>query len=90
MKEIKFPERMCAVCRNKAPKQNLLRIVKTKENEILIDETHKMNGRGMYICLNDDCVNKAYKTKAINRSFKTNVEDGIYEEIIKYYEHTKN
>lgn len=90
MKEIKQPERMCAVCRNKAQKQNLIRIVKNKNNEIFIDESHKKSGRGMYVCKNADCVSKAFKTKAINRSFKTNVDDSIYEELVKYYEYSKN
>ena len=90
MKESRQPERTCAACRNKAQKQNLIRVVKNKQNEILIDETHKMNGRGMYICANDDCINKAVKSRAINRSFKTNVDDSIYEELVKYYERSKN
>ena len=90
MKERRQPERTCAACRSKAPKQNLIRIVKNKNNEIFIDENHKIDGRGMYICLNEDCVNRAIKTKAINRSFKTNIEDSVYGELVKYYERSKN
>lgn len=90
MKENREPERMCAVCRCKAPKNKLIRLVKNKDGNISIDETHKMNGRGMYICASGECVNKAVKTRAINRSFKTNVENQIYEELVNFYEHSKN
>ena len=90
MKEIREPERMCAVCRNKAPKSKLIRLVKSNDGNVCVDSTHKMNGRGMYICNCEECVNKAIKTRAINRSFKTNIENQVYEELAKYYECSKN
>ena len=87
MKERIQPERTCAVCRAKAQKENFVRVVKDKNGQISIDKTYKMDGRGMYICANDACINKAIKTRAINRSFKTNVDEQIYEELAKENEH---
>lgn len=73
--------RMCAVCRNMIQKDQLLRIVKNKENEIMVDSTGKLNGRGAYICKNEDCLKKLNKTKALNKIFKTNVNEEIYNKI---------
>ena len=63
---MKTPERTCFVCRNKAEKNHLIRVVKQKNGQITIDETYKINGRGMYICKNKDCIAKAIKTKAVS------------------------
>lgn len=76
----KQPERTCAVCRKKAGKDQLVRIVKS-DGRIFIDETHRANGRGMYICDNSECIAKAIKTKAVNRAFKKEISDDIYEEL---------
>jgi len=80
------PERMCAVCRKKGDKNSFIRVVKQKEGQIIIDASYKLNGRGVYICNNQDCVSKAIKSKAINRSFKTEIGAEIYEDLRNYYE----
>ncbi len=77
-------ERMCAVCRKKGDKKSFVRIVKNKSGEIKIDNSYKENGRGMYLCIDGDCINKAIKTKALNRSFKCTVDNKIYEELSSY------
>ena len=74
-------ERTCMACRNKAEKGALIRIVKEPDGKICIDVTHKKNGRGMYICKKQDCINKAIKTRAVSRAFKCDVGDKIYEDL---------
>ncbi len=73
--------RMCIVCRGQSDKKTLLRIVKNKDGEIFVDKTGKANGRGAYVCKNKECFEKLKKTKALNRAFKCNVKDEVYERI---------
>ncbi len=73
--------RMCISCRNMKDKKELVRIVKDKDSNIFIDETGKKNGRGAYICKNEDCLNKLQKQKLLNKTFKTNVDEKIYNEL---------
>lgn len=86
----KQPERMCMICRKKNDKNNLLRIVKQKDGSIFIDNSYNANGRGVYICNCDDCVRKAIKTRALNRAYKTEVSNTIYEDIENAYQSNKN
>ncbi len=76
-----IPQRTCIVCRTKGDKKDFIRIVKTLDG-IVLDKTGKLNGRGAYICNNVDCLTKLQKTKALNRTFKTNVSDATYKEIL--------
>lgn len=71
--------RMCVVCRNMQDKHDLIRIVKDKEGKIFVDTTGKKNGRGAYVCKNPDCIEKLIKQKTLNKTFKTNIDDNIYE-----------
>lgn len=73
--------RMCIVCRTMQDKRNLTRIVKDKEGNIFVDETGKKNGRGAYVCKNEECLNKLLKQKSLNKAFKTNVNDEIYQKL---------
>ncbi|MBQ8845391.1 MAG: YlxR family protein [Clostridia bacterium] len=75
--------RMCVACKQMQDKRNLLRIVKNKENQIFIDNTGKANGRGAYICKNEECLEKLKKQKALNRTFKCEISSLIYDEIEK-------
>lgn len=86
MDQKKQPERMCSVCRVKADKTRLIRVVKLNSGEIIIDHTHKANGRGLYICNNETCIKKAIKTKALNRGFKKDVDPDIYDKLGELYE----
>lgn len=86
----KCPMRMCIVCREMKPKCELLRIVCMVDGEYKLDLTGKMNGRGAYICNNDECIAKCVKTKALNRAFKTNIEQEVYAKIKEEYEDFKN
>lgn len=73
--------RTCIACRKKAEKQELLRIVNSKETGITVDFNQKLEGRGAYICKNEACFDKIIKTKALSRALKTNIEEGKYKEI---------
>lgn len=68
-------------CNIKKDKKDLIRVVKNKDNEILIDKTGKMQGRGAYLCNNMECLNKAIKTKKLERTFEIHIENEIYESL---------
>ena len=76
-----MPERTCIGCNQVKLKKELIRIVKNKEGQIFIDKTGKANGRGAYICNNIDCLEKAIKTKKLERAFETSIDSSIYEEL---------
>ena len=61
----KIPQRTCMGCNEKKDKKDLIRIVKNKANEILVDKTGKLNGRGAYICNNVECLEKLKKSKRL-------------------------
>jgi len=66
----KVPSRMCVGCREMKPKKELIRIVRTPEEKIEIDQTGKRPGRGAYLCLKRECLQKATKTKSLERALK--------------------
>lgn len=78
----KIPQRKCIACQERGDKKSLIRIVKNKENDIFIDRTGRSNGRGAYVCTNSECLTKAIKSKALNRAFKMDVEDEVYNHLI--------
>ncbi len=67
--------RRCVGCMTSKPKQDLIRLVLQDETALQIDETGKANGRGVYLCKQKDCFEKAKKRKAINRSLKSNINE---------------
>ena len=81
------PTRTCLVCRQKAYKQDLLRIVE-QNNEFVFDESQKSNTRGFYICKNLECVNNIARKRILSRLKKTNIAESehlkIQETIIKH------
>ena len=81
MKKRKIPIRKCLACGANKEKKELIRIVKTPEDEIIVDITGKINGRGAYICNDVNCLEKAFKNKSINKSLKADVTDEIYEKL---------
>ena len=83
MKKVKkIPQRKCIVCQDRDSKKELMRIVKNKEGEIFLDPSGSANGRGAYICKDSECLKKAIKTKALNRAFKVEVSDEVYEKLL--------
>ncbi|MCI9287182.1 MAG: YlxR family protein [Clostridia bacterium] len=77
----KMPQRTCMGCNVKKDKNEFIRIVKNKNGEINIDKTGKMPGRGAYLCDNIECLEKAIKTKRIDKVFETQIEQDIYEKL---------
>lgn len=76
-----IPQRTCMGCNTKKDKKELIRVVRNKQGEINIDRTGKMPGRGAYLCDNIECLEKAIKTKRIERTFETKIEQEIYEKL---------
>ena len=81
MKIKKIPLRTCVVTREKLPKAELLRIVRTPEGEVLVDETGKMNGRGAYIKRDVQVLEQAKKKKVLERHLECSIEESVYEDI---------
>lgn len=79
----KIPLRTCVISKEKLPKQELIRVVRTPEGEIIIDESGRANGRGAYLKKDISVIENAKKTKALNRHLETNIPDSIFEELIK-------
>ena len=77
----KIVQRMCMGCNNKKDKKDLIRIVLSKNGEITIDKTGKLEGRGAYICDSIDCLEKVIKTKKLEKSFDTKIEEQIYNKL---------
>lgn len=75
------PQRTCMGCNEKKEKKDLIRIVKNKQNEINLDKTGKMQGRGAYICDNIECLEKLQKSKRLERVFDLKITDEIYEKL---------
>lgn len=81
MKVRKVPLRTCVITKEKLPKQELLRIVRTPEGEVILDETGKMNGRGAYIKKDVQVLEKAWKSKVLEKRLECKIEDSVYENI---------
>lgn len=78
MAERKVPMRTCVACRSEKPKKELIRIVRTKDGEFIVDKTGKVSGRGAYLCDDKSCAEKIIKKKLLKNSFKMEVDDGVY------------
>jgi len=86
MKAKKIPLRKCIACAENKPKKELIRIVKNNLNEVNVDLTGKLNGRGAYICPTIECFEAAYKTKKIARNLQIDITEEVYlklKEVIK-------
>ena len=81
MKPKKIPLRMCLGCNEMKPKAELIRVVKSPEGDISLDSTGKKNGRGAYICHNPQCLEKAIKTKRLERTFSVAIPNEVYESL---------
>jgi len=83
MNQKKIPLRQCVITRERLPKQELIRIVKNKDNEVVIDLTGKLNGKGAYLKKDIEIINKARKSKRLNGVLEINISDALYDELIK-------
>ncbi|MBO5022042.1 MAG: YlxR family protein [Clostridia bacterium] len=73
--------RMCVACREMKDKRQLIRVVKDKEGNISVDLTGKKNGRGAYVCKNQQCLKTMTKQKSFNKAFKMNIDETVYKTI---------
>ena len=79
----KMPERTCVITKEKLPKQELIRVVRTPEGKVVVDETGKQNGRGAYLKKDIEVFNKAKKTKVLDRILEVEVNDEVYSDLEK-------
>lgn len=79
------PQRTCIACRQMQDKQQLNRVVRTPEGEILLDDTGRRNGRGAYLCKNPECLKKAFKSRALERALKQPLSEEIKNELLQKY-----
>ena len=82
----KIPMRKCVGCQQMKNKKELLRILKTAENEFVLDATGRKNGRGAYLCISRECLKKARKNKGLERSFKMSIPNEVYDSLEKEYD----
>jgi Predicted nucleic-acid-binding protein implicated in transcription termination len=82
------PERMCAACHTRRPKEELWRVVRSPEGVAVMDTTGKAQGRGVYLCHNDACLKKARKSRALEKALGTAVPGAVYDEISRLIEET--
>ena len=75
----KIPVRQCLGCNEHKPKAELIRVVRSPEGEISLDTRGKKSGRGAYICHNVKCLNKARKSKRIERALECEIPEEIYD-----------
>lgn len=81
MKQKKIPMRTCVITKEKCPKQELIRVVRTPENKVIVDLTGKANGRGAYLKKDLETILKAQKSKQLNRHLEIDVPNEVYEEL---------
>ena len=81
MKQKSIPLRKCTGCQEMKDKRTLVRVVRSENGEFSVDFTGKKPGRGAYICPNLECLEKAKKSKGLERSFKTPVPAEVYEKL---------
>ncbi len=84
------PVRLCLGCREPKLKIDLLRIVKTNDGNISLDMRGKLSGRGAYICRNRSCFDKAYRSKALDRSLGITIPAEVYDTISGYFDDIEN
>ena len=75
----KIPLRQCVSCMEMKPKKELIRVVRTPEDEFILDDTGKKNGRGAYICSSRECLKKAEKNHGLERSFHMTISREVYD-----------
>ena len=81
----KIPVRQCAACRRQTEKNQLARVVRTPQGEILYDPKGKASGRGVYLCKSASCLEKAVKSRALSRALDCPIPDEVYETLRRQF-----
>ncbi len=82
MKQKKIPMRTCVISHEKCPKKDLIRVVRTPDNKVIVDVTGKQNGRGAYLKKDKSVIEKAKTSKMLEKHLETIIDDSIYDELI--------
>lgn len=82
----KVPMRQCVGCQEMKNKKDMMRVLKTAEEGIILDKTGKKNGRGAYLCMSLECLQKARKNKGLERSFKMSIPNEVYDNLEKEFD----
>ena len=83
MKQKKIPMCMCVGCREMKPKKELIRVVRQPSGQVMLDRTGKAAGRGAYVCPDSACLEKARKSKVLERTLEASIEPAVYEQLAK-------
>ena len=86
----KIPQRQCMGCRERKAKRELIRVVRTPEGTVRLDFGGKMNGRGAYLCPNPECLKKAIRAKALERSLEVSIPEEVVAQLEKEIEARPN
>lgn len=81
MKQKKLPLRKCVVTQEMLPKKELIRVVRTPEGDVVIDQTGKVNGRGAYLSKDIEVVRQAEKKRTLDHHLKVKTSDDLYEQL---------
>ncbi len=83
MKQRKIPMRTCVITKDKCEKKELIRVVRTPQKNVIVDETGKLNGKGAYLKRDLDVINKAQQNKILDRVLEVEVQEEVYENLRK-------
>ena len=86
----KIPMRKCVGCGEMKSKKEMMRVLKTTEDEIILDATGRKNGRGAYLCFQKSCLLQAIKNKGLERSLKMAISKSVYENLEKEFENLEH
>ena len=82
----KIPQRQCMGCRERKDKKAMIRVVRCTDGSVSLDFSGKLNGRGAYVCPDPECLKKAQKSKALERSLEVAIPQEVYERLAKEME----
>lgn len=85
----KVPMRKCVGCGEMKNKKEMMRVLKTAENEIVLDATGRKNGRGAYLCFSKECLQNAAKNRGLERSLKIAIPKEVYENLEREFENVE-
>lgn len=86
----KIPMRKCVGCQEMKSKKEMIRILKTAQDDIILDATGKKNGRGAYICKSGECLDRAVKNHGVERSLKMSIPQEVYDNLKKEIENIES
>ena len=86
----KIPQRQCMGCRERKAKRDMIRVVRGTDGTVSLDFSGKLNGRGAYICPDPECLKKAIRSKALDRSLEVQIPQEVYDRLSKEMEDGTN